>query len=72
MQRIYLNCCLLLFSMLLLPAGSKGTTTAGTTARNVNTADGIVTLGAAPGTNGPDWETDEEFQGFSPDRKSVV
>ncbi len=65
MQRIYLNCCLLLFSMLLLPAGSKGTTTAGTTARNVNTADGIVTLGAAPGTNGPDWETDEEFQGFS-------
>jgi hypothetical protein len=65
MQRIYFNCVLLLFVFLLLPSGSKATTTAGTTTRNVNTADGIVTLGAIPGTNGPDWETDEEFQGFS-------
>jgi gliding motility-associated-like protein len=51
----------------LLPGWLSATTTSGATVRNVNTADGIVTLGAAPGANGAAWETDEVFQGFSGD-----
>ncbi len=50
--------------VILMPSGIWATTTSGATTRNVNTTDGIVVLGAAPGTNGADWETDEGFQGY--------
>ncbi|HEX2901127.1 MAG TPA: hypothetical protein VHS96_15520, partial [Bacteroidia bacterium] len=60
-----MNWTLLLCAAVLLPAGLAATTTAGATPRNVNTADGIVTLGGTPGSNTGAWETDEAFQGFS-------
>ncbi len=61
LARMYLTAAFLLLATTLTHA----TTTSGATVRNVNTADGIVTLGALPGSNGVDWETDEVFQGFS-------
>jgi PKD domain len=55
--------CLTLLLCMGLTLGA--TSTSGTTARAVNVADGIITPGAMPGTNGADWELDERFQGFS-------
>ncbi len=49
---------LLAFLLLTLPAFSFATSTSGSTVRNVS-INGAVTDGAAPGTNGADWETDE-------------
>lgn len=54
---------LLLPLFILSSLYSWATTTQGDT-RNVN-IDGFVTIGATPGANGQDWETDEVFQGWS-------
>jgi hypothetical protein len=62
-------CMLGLIGSFLLANPISATTTAGTT-RNVN-IDGVVTLGAAAGSNGPNWETDEVFEGFQSSGGSV-
>lgn len=57
---------LLAVCLLLFAAGNLGATTTSALAggtRNV-LVDGVVNTGALAGTNGPNWETDEEFQGF--------
>ncbi len=62
-------CMLGLIGSFLLANPISATTTAGTT-RNVN-IDGVVTLGAPAGNNGPNWETDEVFEGFQSSGGSV-
>lgn len=64
MLRHYLNLATLFMACMLCTRPAWATTTSGATMRNV-VMDGVVTLGATPGANGSDWETDEEFQGFT-------
>ncbi|MFA6467816.1 MAG: T9SS type A sorting domain-containing protein [Bacteroidota bacterium] len=56
MKKLFL---LLLSSSFLL--GSLFAKTTSSTTRNVS-IDGAITTGAAKGTNGPDWEVDEEYK----------
>lgn len=59
---LFLLSCLLCFWALPV----IGRSTSGTTQRNVNTTDGIINIGAAPGSNpaSGSWELDEIFLGF--------
>lgn len=53
----------LLAAALLWQGAAWATSTGGGTTRAV-LVDGVVGVGATPGSNGPDWETDEAYQGY--------